>query len=102
VIGRGTEADITVDDSGISRKHVEVLWDGTRAQANDLGSTNGSTLNGQRLVSAALEADSVITIGQTSIVLRLLPQASSFEPVSAETVQAPRVAEPGGFWGPRE
>lgn len=103
VIGRGTEADITVDDSGISRKHVEVLWDGTRAQANDLGSTNGSTLNGQRLVSAALEADSVVTIGQTSIVLRLLPQASAgSESVSAETIQAPRAAEPGGFWGPRE
>ncbi|MDH6425444.1 hypothetical protein M2114_001561 [Aurantimicrobium minutum] len=103
VIGRGTEADITVDDSGISRKHVEVLWDGTRAQANDLGSTNGSKLNGQRLVSAALEADSVITIGQTSIVLRLLPQASGAASTPAtETVQTPRAAEPGGFWGPRE
>lgn len=103
VIGRGTEADITVDDSGISRKHVEVLWDGTRAQANDLGSTNGSKLNGQRLVSAALEADSVITIGQTSIVLRLLPQASGGTSApAAETVQTPRAAEPGGFWGPRE
>ena len=103
VIGRGTEADITVDDSGISRKHVEVLWDGTRAQANDLGSTNGSKLNGQRLVSAALEADSVITIGQTSITLRLLPQASgSAASRSAETVQTPRAAQPGGFWGPRE
>ena len=103
VIGRGTEADITVDDSGISRKHVEVLWDGTRAQANDLGSTNGSKLNGQRLVSAALEADSVITIGQTSITLRLLPQASgSAASPSAETVQTPRAAQSGGFWGPRE
>lgn len=101
VIGRGTEADITVDDSGISRKHVEVLWDGTRAQANDLGSTNGSSLNGQRLVSAALEADSVISIGQTTITLRLLPQAAA-TPSAAETVQAPRAAEPGGFWGPRE
>ena len=101
VIGRGTEADITVDDSGISRKHVEVLWDGTRAQANDLGSTNGSSLNGQRLVSAALEADSVISIGQTTITLRLLPQAAA-TPSAAETVQTPRTAEPGGFWGPRE
>ena len=46
VIGRGSDADITVDDTGISRKHVEILWDGTRAQVNDLGSTNGSRLNG--------------------------------------------------------
>ena len=97
IIGRGTEADITVDDSGISRKHVEILWDGTRAQANDLGSTNGSKLNGHKLVSSALEADSIITIGQTSITLRLLPQAAGEETTSP--AQAPA---PGGFWGPRE
>lgn len=114
VIGRGTEADITVDDSGISRRHVEVLWDGTRAQANDLGSTNGSKLNGQRLTSAALEADSVISIGQTSIILRLLPQAagnsdsnSDGNPTIAVNAALPSTPPttppaPGGFWGPRE
>ena len=47
VIGRGSDADITVDDTGISRKHVEILWDGERAKVRDLGSTNGSQLNGQ-------------------------------------------------------
>lgn len=93
VIGRGTEADITVDDSGISRRHVEVLWDGTRAQANDLGSTNGSLLNGERLISAALPADSFITIGSTNIALRLVPQAST--PAGEE-----KPGEPGAFWGP--
>lgn len=77
VIGRGTEADITVDDSGISRRHVEILWDGTRAQANDLGSTNGSTLNGNRLVSAALETDSVIDMGHTHVTFRLIPEADN-------------------------
>jgi hypothetical protein len=97
VIGRGTEADITVDDSGISRRHVEVLWDGTRAQANDLGSTNGSTLNGQRLVSAALETDSVIEMGHTRITFRLIPEAES-----TGTGSAPGAPQPGGFWGPRE
>ena len=55
IIGRGSEADITVDDTGISRKHVEVLWDGKRGQARDLGSTNGSKLNGLKLAKAPLE-----------------------------------------------
>lgn len=96
VIGRGTEADITVDDSGISRRHVEVLWDGTRAQANDLGSTNGSTLNGQRLVSAPLEADSVIEMGHTRITFRMIPEAQAD---AAPSSPAPNA---GGFWGPRE
>lgn len=77
IIGRGSEADITVDDTGISRKHVEVVWDGSHAQARDLGSTNGSQLNGQPLKKAILEPDSVISIGRTRIVFKVLPQASA-------------------------
>ncbi len=76
VIGRGTDADVTVDDSGISRKHVEVLWDGKRAQVHDLGSTNGSKLNGQSVATAPLPPDSVIEIGRTRIVFRVVPQAA--------------------------
>ena len=76
VIGRGSEADITVDDTGTSRKHVEILWDGTRGQVNDLGSTNGSKLNGQPVKQAPLPPDSVIEIGRTRIVFRVLAQAA--------------------------
>lgn len=76
VIGRGSDADITVDDSSISRKHVEILWDGSRAEVNDLGSTNGSELNGQKVNKAPLPTDSVISIGRTRIVFRVLAQSS--------------------------
>jgi len=75
VIGRGSDADITVDDSAISRRHVEILWDGTRAQVNDLGSSNGSKLNGNPVAKAPLPPDSVIDIGRTRIVFRVLAQA---------------------------
>jgi len=80
IIGRGSDADITVDDTGISRKHVEVLWDGTRAQVNDLGSTNGSKLNGAPVGRAALTPDSVIDIGRTRIVFRVLAQSAAVDP----------------------
>lgn len=76
IIGRGTDADITVEDSNTSRKHVEILWDGARAQANDLGSTNGSLINGRKLSSAALESGNVIEIGSTRITFHLVPEAS--------------------------
>ena len=79
VIGRGTDADITVDDSSISRRHVEILWDGTRAQVNDLGSTNGALLNGQAVAKAPLPADSVIDIGRTRIVFRVLAQSADVD-----------------------
>ena len=42
VIGRGSDADITISDSGTSRKHVEILWDGERAMVRDMKSTNGT------------------------------------------------------------
>jgi hypothetical protein len=77
VIGRGTEADVVIDDPNASRKHVEILWDGTRAQANDLGSTNGTILNGAQLRSSALPPDSVIMIGKTNIVFHVIPEAES-------------------------
>lgn len=76
IIGRGSEADITVDDSGTSRKHVEILWDGTRGQVSDLGSTNGSKLNGQPVTKSPLAPDSVIEIGRTRIVFRVLAQSA--------------------------
>ncbi len=104
VIGRGSDADITVDDTGTSRRHVEILWDGARAQVRDLGSTNGSQLDGVAVTQAILAPDSVVTIGRTRIVFRVLAQAAS------ESHDSPRIAPPtdpgterhdmNGFWGP--
>ncbi len=75
VIGRGSDADITIPDAGTSRKHVEILWDGERAMVRDLGSTNGTTLNGHKVSEAALPPDSTISIGRTDIVFRVVAQA---------------------------
>ena len=77
VIGRGSDADITIADPGTSRKHVEILWDGERAMVRDLGSTNGSLLDGVRVPQAALSTDQTVVIGRTSIVFRVIPQATS-------------------------
>lgn len=75
VLGRGSEADVPVDDAAASRRHVEILWDGKRGEARDLGSTNGTKLNGQPLRSAPLAPDSTIEIGRTRIRFRVLAQS---------------------------
>ncbi|MEN0085500.1 MAG: FHA domain-containing protein, partial [Leifsonia sp.] len=98
VVGRGAEADITVDDTGISRRHIMVTWDGQRAQVEDLGSTNGSKLDGQPLKKAILQPESVIGIGRTRIVFRVLPQAAPSSPGRAD--DATRRHDVGNFWGP--
>lgn len=76
VIGRGSDADITVDDGGVSRRHLEILWDGKRAQINDLGSANGVKVDGAPVKKALLEPDSVIDIGRTRLVFRVLAKAA--------------------------
>lgn len=73
VVGRGSEADIRIGDGAASRQHLQVIWNGEAALARDLGSTNGSKINGQRFREAALTPDTVITIGQTSQRFQLLP-----------------------------
>ena len=98
VVGRGADADITVDDTGISRRHVMITWDGRRAQVEDLGSTNGTKLDGEPLRKAILEPESVVTLGRTRIVFRVLPQAAPAPRGHAE--DATRRHDVGNFWSP--
>ncbi len=97
VVGRGSDADITVDDTGISRRHVLITWDGRQAQVEDLGSTNGSKLNGEPVRKGILEPESVVTIGRTRIVFRVLPQAAPTRP-QAPADDATRRHDVGNFW----
>jgi len=75
VLGRSSEADILVDDTGVSRKHLEVRTENGSTWAVDLGSTNGSYVNGHKVNgSVELTDGSTITMGRTKIIFRLLPQ----------------------------
>ncbi len=76
VIGRGSDADITISDAGTSRKHVEILWDGERAMVRDLKSTNGTLLDGRKVAEAALPPDSTVPIGRTDIVFHVIAPAA--------------------------
>jgi uncharacterized protein involved in exopolysaccharide biosynthesis len=49
IIGRGPNAQVRVDDGAISTKHAKIVWDGKHHTLVDLGSTNGTFLNGRRL-----------------------------------------------------
>ena len=68
VIGRGTDCDLQLLDQGISRRHVDIQYDGNFATAYDLGSTNGTTVNGHEISSQLLRHGDVIRVGHTRIV----------------------------------
>ncbi len=70
VIGRGTEADIRLPDTGVSRKHVDVVLDSGTAICEDLGSTNGTLVIGRRVSRQPLSDGDVIRIGHSVLVYR--------------------------------
>jgi hypothetical protein len=72
-IGRGTDADLRINDPGVSRLHarINVIESGTGTSLNieDLGSTNGITVDGVRTRQAALNNGSRIDIGNTTMLI---------------------------------
>lgn len=74
VLGRDDTADIILDDPGISRRHSEirVTNDGPHlvASIRDMGSTNGTFVNSERITSQRLSDGDRITVGRTSVIYR--------------------------------
>jgi hypothetical protein len=74
VLGRDNIADIVLDDPGISRAHTEirVTSDGPHlvARIRDLGSTNGTFVNGERIASHKLNDGDRVTVGRTAMTYR--------------------------------
>lgn len=68
VIGRGSDADIIVDDPGISRRHLEIRVTADGVIASDLGSTNGTYVEGHQVPAATLVDGNTLTIGRTQIL----------------------------------
>lgn len=74
VIGRSRECDLRVVDGNASRRHAEVVQEGATYVVVDLGSTNGTELNGRRITREKLTDGDRITIGATDLVFgRALP-----------------------------
>ncbi|MFD0921769.1 FhaA domain-containing protein [Saccharopolyspora rosea] len=70
IIGRGQEGQFRLPDTGVSRKHIEITWDGQSAMLADLGSTNGTTVNGTPVQTWQLADGDVIRVGHSSLIFR--------------------------------
>ncbi len=68
VIGRGQDAAFRLADTSVSRRHVDVYFDGHTAVLHDLGSTNGTTVNGSSVQTWQLADGDVIHIGHSTVV----------------------------------
>ncbi|HJQ44246.1 MAG TPA: DUF3662 and FHA domain-containing protein [Jatrophihabitantaceae bacterium] len=68
IVGRGSDSDLQLLDQGVSRRHLDIQFDGDTATAYDLGSTNGTTVNGHEVGSQVLRHGDVVRLGHTRIV----------------------------------
>ena len=78
VLGREADCDIVLEDSGISRRHARIVWEGGRHVLYELQSRNGTFVKGRKVERAELQEGDEILLGKAT--LRLLPEALAAGP----------------------
>ncbi len=94
ILGRSNDSDFRLPDTGVSRQHAEITWDGQVAVLVDLQSTNGTTVNDEPVENWMLADGDVITLGHSNIEVRIVgaqdqPQAGANEPEFTDSVSHP-------------
>ena len=69
VVGRSPEAEIRLRDDGISRAHAELVVDDGRVLVRDLGSKNGTYLNGERADTREVRNGDKLSVGEATLLL---------------------------------
>ena len=87
LVGRGREADIRLDEAGMSERHARLERHGDRVLLRDLDSAEGSLVNGHRARNAVLQPGDQVVFGQARFVIE-----APFAPVPDPVPVAPPVA----------
>ena len=83
VIGRGGDAAIRIDAGGVSRHHARIDVSGQEARVEDLGSKNGTFVDGRRVTGACLLTDGAeIRVGPVALTFRVAQATEATETVA--------------------
>ncbi|MHB1264160.1 MAG: adenylate/guanylate cyclase domain-containing protein [Gemmatimonadaceae bacterium] len=89
VVGRAPTSDLPVFDPTISRRHAEVTCDDEGVTVRDLGSSNGTFVNGARMETARLAPNDLVTFGKVAFkLLQVSEPLPAMMPTPAPTVGA--------------
>ncbi len=81
IIGRDPRVDLFIDNLGVSRRHARLWWDRGRFMLSDLGSSNGTSVNGRRIETSPVHEGDEVRIGK----FRLRVEEEAWEPQVPET-----------------
>ena len=95
VVGRAVTSDVPIYDPTISRRHAEIVLADGGVKVTDLGSSNGTFLNGARVTDAVAAMNDVVTFGK--VAYRVVETADP----TPRAFTAPAVAVPGGDFAPK-
>ena len=98
VIGRGEDCDLRIPLGEVSRKHARLAKDGDALHIEDLGSSNGSYVNGQRIQETTLNGGDVVSVGPLSFVVQLngFPADDDITPPAASPSRSWSAGPAGG------
>ncbi|MBX3363614.1 MAG: FHA domain-containing protein [Phycisphaeraceae bacterium] len=80
VIGRQVGCSIRIPAAEVSRQHCEVLFKGDVLTLRDLGSANGTLVNGTRIEQCEVKAGDLITIGSINLLVRVDGKPARVDP----------------------
>lgn len=86
IVGREGTCDVTVADQGVSRRHAELRSDGRTLLVRDLGSRNGTWLNGQRIDHGQASVGDRVAFGPVELTVAHVeaPRASATAPFALD------------------
>ncbi|MEP0806409.1 MAG: FHA domain-containing protein [Chloroflexota bacterium] len=95
-IGRDSSNEIVINDAEVSRRHARLTFQGGKYVLEDLGSTNGTFVNGQRLAGPrVLKAGEVVSLGeQIVLVYEVTTNDPGATMVSPRAAAAPSLSRP--------
>lgn len=93
-IGRSTECDVSLDDYTVSRNHARIKFEDGRFYLYDLGSSNGTYVNGERVLRHELRDRDETAIGETSFIFK---EVATLDDMTADARR--RLREFEALWG---
>ncbi len=96
VVGRAVTSDVPIYDPTISRRHAEVSLTETGVQVRDLGSSNGTFLNGARVTEAVAASDDTLTFGKVAFRVKDVTAPARPQVVPSLSQEAAGAKGPGG------